>query len=154
MAHIHEKIDFVVTIWIVFENRVLMIFHKKAQLWLPVGGHVELDEDPEETLYREVKEECGLEIELIGDKRMEGYPTDSRRKLLPTPAYMDIHHFNDTHRHISLAYFARAKSDKMVLAEEEHDQIRWFTEEELEDPQYALIPEMKFLAREALKRAS
>lgn len=26
MPHIHEKIDFVVTAWIVFEQRVLMIF--------------------------------------------------------------------------------------------------------------------------------
>lgn len=154
MPHIHEKIDFVVTAWIVFEQKVLMIFHKKAQLWLPIGGHVELDEDPEEALYREVKEECGLEIELVGQEKMQGYPADSHRKLLPTPSYMDIHDFNKTHRHISLAYFARAKSDKVILAEDEHSQIRWFSQKDLDDPQYALIPEMRFLAKEALKRVA
>lgn len=27
--------------------------HKKAQLWLLLGGHVEIDEDPEEPVRRE-----------------------------------------------------------------------------------------------------
>ena len=30
---------------------------------------------------------------------------------------MDIHDFDDTHKHIALIYFARGRSDKVVLAE-------------------------------------
>ncbi len=68
MTHIHEKIDFVVSARIVYEDKILLVYHKLLQKWLPVGGHIELDETPEEAIFREVKEECGLDIEVIGEK--------------------------------------------------------------------------------------
>ena len=43
MAHIHEKIDFTVAIFVVQEGRVLLIHHRKLDRWLPLGGHIELD---------------------------------------------------------------------------------------------------------------
>ena len=56
MAHIHEKIDFTASVYIVFENKVLLRLHDKYNLWLGVGGHIELDEDANAALLREVKE--------------------------------------------------------------------------------------------------
>ncbi len=41
-------------------SQVLLVNHRKAGLWLPTGGHVELDEDPHETVKREFAEELGL----------------------------------------------------------------------------------------------
>lgn len=67
MPHIHEKIDFTVSLFIVQDGKVLVIHHKKLGQWLPIGGHIELDEDPEQAAYREAREESGLEIELIGE---------------------------------------------------------------------------------------
>jgi ADP-ribose pyrophosphatase YjhB (NUDIX family) len=69
MPHIHEKIDFTVSLFIVEGEKVLLVHHKKLDRWLPIGGHIELDEDPEQAAYREAKEECGLEIELIGERQ-------------------------------------------------------------------------------------
>ena len=60
MPHIHEKIDFTVSLFIVEGERVLLVHHKKLNCWLPIGGHIELEEDPEQAAYREAKEECGL----------------------------------------------------------------------------------------------
>lgn len=60
MPHIHERYDFVVNAFIVFNNKVLLVHHPKYDKWLPMGGHVELDEDPEEALFREIEEETGL----------------------------------------------------------------------------------------------
>jgi len=37
MVHINEKIDFTVEAFVVHSNRVLLIFHKKLQRWLPAG---------------------------------------------------------------------------------------------------------------------
>ena len=34
--------------------------HKKAELWLPSGGHVEIDEDPTDTVTRECMEELSV----------------------------------------------------------------------------------------------
>lgn len=45
------------------ESKVLLVDHKKAQLWLPAGGHVEIDEDPKETARRE----CFEELHIVAD---------------------------------------------------------------------------------------
>lgn len=38
-----------------------------------------------------------------------------------------------------MVYIARAKTDQVTLAPEEHYAIRWFTPEDLKDPPYALM---------------
>ena len=53
MPHIHDKIDFTVAIFVVHEGRVLVIHHRKLDRWLPLGGHIELDEDPEQAALRD-----------------------------------------------------------------------------------------------------
>jgi len=40
MAHIHAEIDFVVSGFITHEDKVLLVNHKKLNLWLPPGGHI------------------------------------------------------------------------------------------------------------------
>jgi 8-oxo-dGTP pyrophosphatase MutT (NUDIX family) len=152
MPHINEKIDYVVNAWIVNKGRVLLVFHKGAQTWLPIGGHIELNENPDQALFREIKEECGLDVEVVGGEVSPDYPTTSTKKLLITPASVDMHPMKGGHQHVALEYFARAKSDKVVLTEQEHDDIRWFTSEDIDDLRYDLLPDIKFFAREALKR--
>jgi len=148
MAHIHEKNDFTVSIFIVRQGRVLMIHHKRLNKWLPVGGHVELDEDPEQAALREAREESGLEVELVGERP----PLQAEDGFLPllTPRYMDIHRILDPHWHIGMVYFARVQGGEVALNREEHQDIRWFTEGDLDDPQYDLHPNIRFYAREAL----
>ncbi|MEO7107650.1 MAG: NUDIX hydrolase [Rhodoferax sp.] len=41
-------------------GNILLVDHKNAQLWLPAGGHVEVDEHPRETVRRELLEELGF----------------------------------------------------------------------------------------------
>src|SRR5437870_13414328 len=55
MAHIHEKIDFTVAIFVVHDGKVLLVHHRRLDKWLPLGGHIELDEDPENAALREAK---------------------------------------------------------------------------------------------------
>lgn len=149
MPHIHDLIDFVVNIFIVYENKVLLIHHKQLDKWLPVGGHIELNEDPEEALFREVKEECGLEIEVVGKKpAIESEGT----KFLYTPLFLDIHKISETHKHIGLVYYAKAKSDKFIFNKEEHKDIKWFGKDDLGKPEFNLSPSVEFYAKEALAK--
>lgn len=152
MPHIHEKIDFTVSAYIIHNNKVLLIHHKKLNIWLPIGGHVELDENPDEALFREIKEECGLEVEVMSEKqpnfKIEG------TKFLYVPAFMNIHDINKTHKHIGLIYFAKAKSEQFMHNKEEHNKIRWFAKEDLDNSEFTLNEAVKFYATEALKRAS
>ena len=46
MAHIHEKIDFTVAIFVVHDDKILLIHHRKLGKWLPFGGYIEFDEAP------------------------------------------------------------------------------------------------------------
>ena len=152
MPHIHEKIDWSVDVLIVHGDKVLLRKHDKYKIWLMVGGHIELDEGPIEAALREVKEEVGMDVELIGEiadiSEGEGY-----RELLP-PAFMNIHKINDTHEHISFIYFARALTTEIVEGEgEKSDEIRWFTLEELDDPHYEIRETIRHYAKAALRAA-
>lgn len=46
---------FTVSIFIVCKDRVLLHLHKKSKKILPLGGHIEINELPEEACIRESK---------------------------------------------------------------------------------------------------
>jgi len=48
-------------------EKVLLVDHKNAGLWLPTGGHVEPDEHPRATVIREAAEELGIAAEFLLD---------------------------------------------------------------------------------------
>jgi len=77
----------------------------KGQWWFP-GGRIRKGETLEEVLYREVKEETGLE--LIKSKLVNVY---SRI-------------FDERHD-ITIAYLCKCKEDKIVL-NDEHSEYRYF----------------------------
>ena len=150
MAHIHEKIDFTVAIFVVHAGKVLVIHHKKLDRWLPLGGHIELDEDPEQAALRETKEESGLDVELIGERPP---PTGPGTRALIGPRFLDIHRINETHEHIGMIYFARPKVGKAgqaTLAPAEHHAIRWCDARELDELQPAMSDAVKYYCRVAL----
>jgi 8-oxo-dGTP diphosphatase len=149
MAHINKLIDYTVVVYIVYNGKVLLVNHKQLKKWLPIGGHIELDEDPVQAALREAKEESGLEIEIIAEKPEVNDPDN---KILHTPEYLDIHRIDDIHRHVGIIYFARADNDKITLAEKEHNNIKWFSKAEIEAGEVNLRPAIKFYAYRALDK--
>ncbi len=156
MAHIHEKIDFTVAIFIVYDAKVLVIHHRKLGKWLPLGGHIELDEDPEQAAIREAKEESGLDVELLGERP----PTTSPgTRALIAPRFLDIHRISDTHEHIGMIYWARPRmvsqaNANPVLAVGEHHDIRWCSQEDLEKLSPPMTDAVKWYCHQALKEFS
>jgi 8-oxo-dGTP pyrophosphatase MutT (NUDIX family) len=151
MAHIHEKIDFTVAIFVVADAKVLLIHHRKLTAWLPLGGHIELDEDPETAALREAKEESGLDVELIGERQ----PTTSPgTRALIAPRFLDIHRINETHEHIGMIYWARPKAGKVTLATDEHHSIRWCSAEELEALHPPMSAPVKWYSLQAIAEIS
>lgn len=152
MPHLHDKIDFTVSVFIVKDRRVLFIFHKQLNRWLPIGGHIELDENPEEAAIREAREESGLEVELVGTRP----PLKKEAGFIPllTPPYLDIHLIKEPHWHIGMVYFARVISGEVKLNAGEHRDIQWLREGNFEDAKWGLSQPLKFYAREALKAVS
>ncbi len=148
MAHIHEKIDFTVAIFVVEKDRVLLIHHRKLDKWLPLGGHVELDEDPEQAALREAKEESGLDVELLGERQPT---TGPGTRALIAPRFLDIHRISDSHEHIGMIYWARPKNGNVTLAHDEHHDIRWCSEGELEELCPAMSEAVKWYCRKAIQ---
>ncbi|HZV35505.1 MAG TPA: NUDIX domain-containing protein [Verrucomicrobiae bacterium] len=149
MAHIHEKIDFTVAIFVVHNGKILLIHHRKLDKWLPLGGHIELDEDPEIAALREAKEESGLDVELIGERPPT---TEPGTRALIAPRFLDIHRITETHEHIGLIYWARPKNNSDTkLAEAEHHDIRWCSAKELDALQPAMSNAVKWYCRKAIE---
>ena len=129
MPHIHDLIDLTVSAYIVYDDKILLMHHKKLGAWMQVGGHVELHEDTDEAIAREIEEECGVEVtfvEPIDHVTLEG------SKLLRLPHFMNLHDYSPTHKHLDLAYVCLAKSSACRLAPEEAREIGWFGREEFD----------------------
>jgi 8-oxo-dGTP pyrophosphatase MutT (NUDIX family) len=167
MAHIHEKIDFTVAIFIVHDKKILLIHHRKLDKWLPLGGHIELDEDPEQAALREAKEESGLDVELLGERP----PTTSPgTRALIAPRFLDIHRINETHEHIGMIYWARPKivarafrpsgsethgqDARATLATAEHHDIRWCRTDDLDQLSPPMSDAVKWYCRRAIQEIS
>lgn len=154
MPHIHDLIDFTVEVFIVHKDKVLLRKHDKYGIWLSIGGHIELDEDPNQAALREVKEEVGLEIELFGEvTNLEKNRPDYQELIVPT--HLNRHRINPNHEHVTLVYFAAANTDELKLTESEErsEDCRWFKEGELDSLQ-DLSPTVKSHAKEALEKLS
>ncbi len=153
MPHIHEKIDFTASVFVVNGDAVLLRMHEKYQKWLQVGGHIELDEDPVQAALREAKEESGLDVILAGE--LPDVPSEDGGyfKNLMLPAYMNMHQIKtgSEHQHCDLIYFGTSDTREVCARPEEMVcEMKWFTKEELEDPSYDLYPSTRYYAKAAL----
>ena len=112
------------------DKKILLVKHKKYNKWVQPGGHIEFDELPEETAIREVYEETKVKIKLLGTR----FPReDDCIRPLGIQKNRRTTSDGETHMHIDIIYPAIPNDDsKEVLNEEESDDIRWFSREELE----------------------
>jgi 8-oxo-dGTP pyrophosphatase MutT (NUDIX family) len=60
---------FLTTAFIFHKDKLLLVFHRKLQKWMHVGGHVEEDEYFDDALFREIKEETGLKVKILNQKK-------------------------------------------------------------------------------------
>ena len=133
MPHIHTtpgQVDNTVEVLIVYKDKVLLRKHDKYKIWLSVGGHIELDEDPNQAALREAKEEVGLSIRLHASREVVDFGEKDYEELIP-PVFLNRHRINPTHEHVTYTYFATTDSED-VIPEDTQDEWRWFTAAELE----------------------
>jgi 8-oxo-dGTP diphosphatase len=98
------------------ENKILLVDHKKANLWLPPGGHIEPGEHPKEAVKREIQEELGIEATFLIDPPL--FLTISRTT--------EDSHFS-SHTDVSLWYVLKGSSDwHLDFDKEEFNEIKWF----------------------------
>jgi ADP-ribose pyrophosphatase YjhB (NUDIX family) len=136
--------DFTATTFVIHEGRTLLLHHRKLAMWLPPGGHIDPHELPDQAAVREVREESGLEVELLAQGHMLG-----RVRVLPQPYCVLLEDISPGHQHIDLIYFARVSGGALAHAEREARAARWYTWEELASPEIA--EDIRELGRRAIE---
>lgn len=140
---------FVTSTFVVYENKVLLHKHKKLNLILPLGGHIDRDELPTLAAVREVKEEAGLDVDLYQSKSYNKYDDGSYE--INQGEYLHVHKINEFHEHICYVYFAKAYSSNLSPQKGESKELIWFTKEEILNSSY-LKENVKKYALEALEK--
>lgn len=140
MPHIHTEpgqIDHTVTAFIVrtdlSEPKVLLHMHKKYNLLMPVGGHVELDETPWAAVLHEVQEESGYDVSQLHVLQPE-LRIEQMRNVVPhpQPLCMNTHRAASEHFHSDTIYLLTVTEDpEHSLAEGESEDIRWLSRTEV-----------------------
>ncbi len=151
MPHIHTEpgqADFTTSAYIVCAGKVLLRKHDKYGIWISVGGHIELHEDPNVAVIREVKEEVGLDITLHRPHPHPYSDTEQHWELIP-PQFLNRHHITPEHDHIDLVYLATS-STQDVIPERPEDEWRWLTRAEVEHNDLNLMDSVRYYALTAL----
>jgi len=119
-----------VSSFVYHEGKTALYWHRKLQMWLPAGGHIEPGEDPYEAAVREVREEFGLDVELLAPRdlvRFEGGP----RQIEPPYTILDCWVTPD-HCHIDHVYLFRLVRGYPGVSEDPESPIQWLGVEDLE----------------------
>lgn len=100
-------------------GQYLLVDHKKAELWVSAGGHVEVNEHPKETVKREVVEELGIEADFLFEE----------------PVFLTVAKtVGNTVPHIDVSFWYLLKGSSRThlnYDKNEFHRIRWFDPEEI-----------------------
>ena len=119
--------DFTATAFVVWKDKVLLHRHKKLGIWLPCGGHIEPNELPDDAAVREVLEESGVPITLIGPKALA---VEAPRQLIQ-PRGVQLEVIYEGHEHIDLIYFARPVENYRGLLLPTDPSLGWYNAHDL-----------------------
>lgn len=125
----------VATVYVVDQEKILLIHHRKLNKWLPPGGHLDANEIPSEAAKREVLEETGYEVELISDEHI--WVERRNASSLPRPYLclleeIPAHGDTPAHQHIDFCYLGKVTGGSPLFNQREIQSMKWFDWEELQ----------------------
>ena len=143
MPHIHTKPgqhDHTASAYIIrtdFDKQMIMLhMHKKLKKWMQFGGHIELDENPWQTLTHELLEETGYDMDQLQIMQ----PKDRLKKLKthhlhPVPISFLTHAFNDEpHYHTDIAFlFITSQAPRHAIGKNESPAINLYSQAEIQN---------------------
>ena len=147
---------FTSTVYVVNDGAIALHEHDRLDMWLAPGGHVDRDELPRKTARREVREETGLDVDLLEPET--SVEADEGRELPAAEHVMlfdiNVHPDGEVgHQHIDFIYFGEVESRQ--ISPEGHDEAdpdewEWFTPEDLRERE-ELTSEVVQLGLEAIE---
>lgn len=143
--------DFTVAVFVVHKGHVLLHLHPKLGFWLPPGGHIDAPELPDDAAHREVMEEAGIEVDLVGERGI-GIDSPGMPRQLVRPEGIQLEDISPVHQHIDLIYFARVANAPAEGMPTVLSPMRWVSAAEFTDIQ--LNEEVTAWANRALETLS
>jgi 8-oxo-dGTP pyrophosphatase MutT (NUDIX family) len=144
--------------FVAHEGKVALHWHRKLQMWLPAGGHIEDGEDPFEAAVREVEEEFAVEVEVMSQAprvQFEGGP----RQIEPPYTILDCWPAPD-HCHVDHVYLFRLTGGYPGRSHDPDFPIVWLDAEQLsagfarvDGRDEAFAPDVLALAQETIRQA-
>lgn len=118
------------------EPKVLLHVHKILNKYLQFGGHIELEENPWQTVKHELREESGYAIEQLKILQPDFHSRRKAKNTLyhPFPIAHHTHHFDKEHWHTDVSYaFVAEERPKHPVADNESGIIKSFSRQEILD---------------------
>ena len=119
---------FTATVYVVADGATVLHSHKRMDITIPPGGHVDRGELPHEAAIRECEEETGLTPTILRDDD----PTvdEPYCRQLPQPRYqllydVNVHGDEVGHQHVDHIYYATVPSREIRPADGEVGAERW-----------------------------
>lgn len=135
------------TAYVVSGGRTLLLWHYNLRMWLPPGGHLELNEDPVQGAVREALEESGLDVTIIPPPDLLNCAGPA---ILPPPAVILVEDIvrpdQPFHQHIDHVYFTRSPAPVDFDAPIPHGMHRWATARELAESFSLVAPDGTLVA--------
>lgn len=146
------KKHFTASALIIKDKKVLLVQHKKLGVWLYPGGHVEDNETPDETVIREVLEETGVSVEIIGEKDKNLADAGADVSVLHHP-YVILCELVGDHYHNDIIYLCKITGENAQIKHDakESEAIGFFGLDELDG--IKLFPNFKKLLQKVLRQA-
>ena len=135
-------------------REILLVHHRKLGVWLYPGGHIHTNETPDQALMREVLEETGINIRILGhlDQTLADPAADVQVLHTPYRILCERIHDQDTpHYHIDMIYLCAALNGVCQANAEVHA-ARFFSQEET--LKLTMFPNFKVLLRQVFNDAS
>ncbi|MBQ2695614.1 NUDIX domain-containing protein [Candidatus Saccharibacteria bacterium] len=116
-------------------TKLLMVFHKKLNIWVIPGGHLEDNEYPADGAIREIFEETGINATVINSSKFE-FNGNEKESSIATP-YVMLSEFipkkgeKPAHVHMDFIFLCMADEESPKKRETEVVDVKWMTWEEV-----------------------
>jgi len=148
-----------VTGFVVHEGTVALHWHRKLEMWLPAGGHIEANEDPVQAVLREINEEFGIVASVLPLAQRTPF-AGGPEQLEPPHAMLDCIVAPD-HVHVDLCYYCRLESGYPGVPEDPASPVIWVDAETLQagtlprdGSPVAIPPDVQAMCLEAIRQAA